>query len=362
MQDNSGNGYYYIGSLIYSNSNLESTDFSQGRIALSGNTQTIHYHHRDHLGSVRAITNGSGTVIEQNDYYPFGGRHTFGQNYTQTSTNRYKFNGKEEQTLGSLDLLDYGARMYNTKTARWLVQDPLAEKYYSFSSYNYCNNEPINRIDLFGKDWYKNNETGYYVWYEGATERDGYTYIGEKGSVLGEFEYIIDNLLVNVYEGSSMFSHGFSFDITSSEKKAFAIDADNFLTEFINGSGPEVSVLLSNHPYTQDMMTSHNVRDAQKKILEGNTSIPGQITNVAVNWGIIDVFTTDSMAKQFIGSYRYDGYISSDGTNINNVISDSKSRTSFLYHFPFIQNKKRGETNVMSNTYQFYIWKSIAVR
>lgn len=57
-QDNNGNGYYYIGSLIYSNSNLESTDFSQGRIALSGNTQTIHYHHRDHLGSVRAITNG----------------------------------------------------------------------------------------------------------------------------------------------------------------------------------------------------------------------------------------------------------------------------------------------------------------
>ncbi|MBE6223956.1 MAG: hypothetical protein E7122_01825 [Bacteroidales bacterium] len=104
VQDNNGNGYYYIGSLIYSNSNLESTDFSQGRIALSGNTQTIHYHHRDHLGSVRAITNGSGTVIEQNDYYPFGGRHTFGHNYPQISTNRYKFNGKEEQTIGSLCL------------------------------------------------------------------------------------------------------------------------------------------------------------------------------------------------------------------------------------------------------------------
>ena len=63
VQDNSGNGYYYIGSLIYNNSNLESTDFSQGRITLGGGTQTIHYHHRDHLGSVRAITNGSGTVI-----------------------------------------------------------------------------------------------------------------------------------------------------------------------------------------------------------------------------------------------------------------------------------------------------------
>ena len=150
-QDNSSDGYYYIGSLIYNNSTLESTDFSQGRITLSGSTKTIHYHHKDHLGSVRAITNNSGIVIEQNAYYPFGGRHTFGQSYTQNPTNRYKFNGKEEQTIGSLDLLDYGARMYDTKTARWLVQDPLAEKYYSFSAYNYCVNNPVMFVDPDGK-------------------------------------------------------------------------------------------------------------------------------------------------------------------------------------------------------------------
>ncbi len=149
--DNNGNDYYYIGSLIYSNSNLESTDFSQGRITLGGGTQTIHYHHRDHLGSVRAITNGSGTVIEQNAYYPFGGRHTFGQSYIQTTANRYKFNSKEEQTNGNLDLLDYGARMYDTKTARWLVQDPLAEKYYSLSAYNYCVNNPVMFVDPDGR-------------------------------------------------------------------------------------------------------------------------------------------------------------------------------------------------------------------
>ena len=93
----------------------------------------------------------SGTVIEQNDYYPFGVRHTFGQSYTQNTANRYKFNGKEEQTIGGLNLLDYGARMYDTKTARWLVQDPLAEKYYSFSAYNYCVNNPVMFVDPDGK-------------------------------------------------------------------------------------------------------------------------------------------------------------------------------------------------------------------
>ena len=154
--DAQGNGYYYIGSLIYSSTAgttaLESTDFSGGRIVLSGNTQTIHYHHKDHLGSVRAITNNSGTVIEQNAYYPFGGRHNFGQTYAQTTANRYKFNGKELQTIGNLDLLDYGARMYDTKIGRWLVQDPLAEKYYPFSAYNYCVNNPLKYIDLDGRD------------------------------------------------------------------------------------------------------------------------------------------------------------------------------------------------------------------
>ena len=41
--------------------------------------------------------------------------------------------------------------MYDTKLARWLVQDPLAEKYYSFSAYNYCVNNPVSSIDVEGK-------------------------------------------------------------------------------------------------------------------------------------------------------------------------------------------------------------------
>ena len=56
----------------------------------------VHYFHTDHLGSVRAITNQSGETIEQNAYYPFGERHTFGNTYAQTP-NRFKYNGKEER-------------------------------------------------------------------------------------------------------------------------------------------------------------------------------------------------------------------------------------------------------------------------
>ena len=108
--DKSNNGYFYIGSLIYASNGgtlqLESTAFAGGRINLARNTgstltQDIHYFHTDHLGSVRVITNQSGETVEQNAYYPFGERHTFGNTYAQT-TNRFKYNGKEEQTTGNL--------------------------------------------------------------------------------------------------------------------------------------------------------------------------------------------------------------------------------------------------------------------
>ncbi len=37
---------------------------------------------------------------------------------------------------------------------RWHVQDALAEKYHSISSYAYVGNNPLNLIDLLGLDWY----------------------------------------------------------------------------------------------------------------------------------------------------------------------------------------------------------------
>ena len=148
--------------MIYASSSgnlqIESTNFTDGRINLVENTltntfsQDIQYHHTDHLGSVRAITDNSGSVIEQNAYYPFGSRHTFGNTYAQT-TNRFKFNGKEEQTTGNLQYLDYGARMYDNKIGRWLTQDPLSEKYYAYSQYSFSGNNPILNIDNDGKAW-----------------------------------------------------------------------------------------------------------------------------------------------------------------------------------------------------------------
>ena len=221
------NGYIYTGSLIYASNNgnlqIESTDFAGGRINLaqtgsmaSGTnntgstlTQAIHYFHTDHLGSIRAVTDNSGSIIEQNAYYPFGSRHTFGNTYAQT-TNRFKFNGKEEQTTGNLNYLDYGARMYDSNIGRWMVQDPLAEKYYAYSPYNYCVNNPVMFVDPEGKDYnlhynHRNKtitvEATYYTNKKGleslkqavnfynSRTTDKYNYNGEEYSVIYNLSY-----------------------------------------------------------------------------------------------------------------------------------------------------------------------------
>lgn len=48
-------------------------------------------------------------------------------------------------------LIDYGARQYDPTIARWNGMDPMAEKYPSMTTFNYCNNNPISIIDVDGQ-------------------------------------------------------------------------------------------------------------------------------------------------------------------------------------------------------------------
>ena len=150
------NGFDYLGSLTYRKSGaglqLESASFGDGVIrpgASNGGQGEVNYFLTDHLGSVRVIVDGTGKVLERNDYYPFGARQAR-SDYPQLATNRYKYNGKEEQVTGNLEWLDYGARMYDSGLGRWFGVDPFQESFISLSPYNYCSGNPMVFIDPSG--------------------------------------------------------------------------------------------------------------------------------------------------------------------------------------------------------------------
>ena len=91
-------------------------------------------------------------ILEQNDYHVFGGRID-SQSLPTWSSNRYRFNGKEQLATATADLgfTDYGARMYSSRLSRWTTPDPLADKYHSTSPYTFSGNNPVNYVDPDGR-------------------------------------------------------------------------------------------------------------------------------------------------------------------------------------------------------------------
>ena len=200
--DASGVGYDYLGSFTYThdannNTTLESVSFGGGRVRKNGSGYDVDYYITDHLGSVRAIVNASGTITEQNDYYPFGTRHP--NDLTTLSGNRWRFSGKEEQDASfGVPYSDFGARLYD-RTA-WTAIDPLAEKYYAVSPYAYCNNNPVVFSDPQG-DSIIVNKFGQVVDSKGhdmsvyfKSEDNKYILLGELGGEVN-IDYIYSNLL-----------------------------------------------------------------------------------------------------------------------------------------------------------------------
>ena len=166
-------GADYIGSFVYNNDDdgfIRDINFGDGivRETAEGVYETI-YWVTDHLGSPRVAfkldTSEYASIVERNDYYPFGGRWDDGSGHGGTiaaTDNRYALSGKERQTMSRMgmylaaheSLLDFGARFYDPATAIFLQQDPLAEKYYNLSPYAYCANNPVNFVDPDGRRWY----------------------------------------------------------------------------------------------------------------------------------------------------------------------------------------------------------------
>jgi len=114
------------------------------RIVSSGE---INFNFADHLGSSRVVTGATGTILDDADFYSFGGERVV----ASSSGNTYKFTGKERDSESGNDYAIF--RSYINRFGRFSSTDPIAGKLedpQSLNRFAYVASDPINLVDPLG--------------------------------------------------------------------------------------------------------------------------------------------------------------------------------------------------------------------
>ena len=115
---------------------------------------TVYYYFSDMLGSSNVITNALGSIMDESDFYPFGGESQI----TNSLLNHYKFTGKERDTESGNDYFE--ARYYSSAMGRFMSPDWSAKEEpvpyaklddpQSLNLYSYVYNNPLAKADPDG--------------------------------------------------------------------------------------------------------------------------------------------------------------------------------------------------------------------
>ena len=156
------------------------------------------------------------------------------------------------ETLG---YSDFGARQYSPTLSRWLVPDPMGEKYYDISPYAYCAGNPIRFIDEGGFDIVI-----------GGKESSSITIRTDLISVSVSVEKLGVNWGGNyTFEGEQLLSA--ALDIAGIVDPTGALDAINAGLQWSNGNflGGMVSV-MGTIPYIGDVAKAGRISKEIKTI------------------------------------------------------------------------------------------------
>ncbi|MFT3765275.1 MAG: FG-GAP-like repeat-containing protein [Minicystis sp.] len=115
------------------------------------------YLHTDNIGSVDAITDATGKVIERRSYDAFGARRGPAWSappaaFAPATTKGFTGHEADEE----LGLVNMKGRVYDPKLGRFLTPDPIVSAPYfgrSWNPYSYVLNNPLKYVDPSGFDW-----------------------------------------------------------------------------------------------------------------------------------------------------------------------------------------------------------------
>jgi RHS repeat-associated protein len=106
---------------------------------------TSYFFTRDHLGSIREMTDAAGTIRARYDYDPYGRRMKIQGDLDAD----FGYAGMYYHTASGLLLTFY--RAYDSDLGRWMSRDPLEEAA-GLNLYTYVANNPVRFIDPLGND------------------------------------------------------------------------------------------------------------------------------------------------------------------------------------------------------------------
>lgn len=133
------------------------------RTLRSNNSNDTRYLHKDHLGSVDAITNEAGAVIQRLSYDAFGKRRnsqswaggpSSGEWTAIAAISHRGFTFHEQ--LDHVDLIHMNGRVYDPDIGRFISADPLVQSplmSQSLNRYSYVMNNPLSLVDPSGYSW-----------------------------------------------------------------------------------------------------------------------------------------------------------------------------------------------------------------
>lgn len=141
---------------IYVDGNPYTSDIIQRR---ENGTTSLYYLHRDYLGSILAVTNGTGAIVEKRHFDAWGNillvQDDQNNNLAKLTFLERGYTGHEH--LQGVGLINMNARLYDPKLHRFLasdnfIQDPGNPQNYNL--YGYVLNNPLKFTDPSGNVWH----------------------------------------------------------------------------------------------------------------------------------------------------------------------------------------------------------------